>query len=92
MADQGASQARGISVPASSTATFAGHDREAAVKQAEFARVGIQDRPTRIPATYFKFLGWDGSTPVRWISRSYVTTRDGLTNVTIEDEWEVADE
>ena len=53
---------------------------------------GVQDGVTRVPVTYFKFLGWDGSTPVRWISRSYVTARDNLTNITVEDEWEIAEE
>lgn len=50
---------------------------------------GVLDGVTHEPVTYFKFLGWNGSTPVRWISRSYVTARDGLTDITIEDEWEV---
>jgi len=94
MADQGASQARGISVPTSSTATFSGHNHAAAAKQAPFVRAGILDGldHKQLPLVSFKLLGWDGATPVRWISRSYVSARDNLTNITVEDEWEVADE
>jgi len=70
----------------------------ASVDQGASARRGIStpfntatvvDQPTKDPVVYFKLLGWNGSTPVRWISRSYDTGKDGLTNITIEDEWEV---
>jgi hypothetical protein len=91
MADQGASQSRGSSAPFASTSTFTGHDGRAALVNGALARAGVQDGLTPEPVTYFKFLGWDGSTPVRWISRSYVTARDGLTNITVEDEWEIAE-
>lgn len=68
MADQGASRARGISVP--------------------FIAATVADRPLPEPVERFKLLGWNGPTPVRWVSPSYVGARDGLTDITVEDEWE----
>lgn len=34
-----------------------------------------------------RFLGWDGSTPVRWTSAFDTPPQPGLTNITIEEEF-----
>jgi len=36
-----------------------------------------------------RFLGWNGSTPVRWTSAINEPPQPGLTNITIEDEFVV---
>ena len=36
-----------------------------------------------------RFLGWNGSTPVRWTSAINAPPQPGLTNITVEDEFVV---
>jgi len=66
--------------------TYAGRSGDMAVR-VDHALLRASSMASRTQ-TYIlrRFLGWNGSTPVRWTSATNTPPQPGLTNVTIEDE------
>lgn len=91
LATQGANYSTGLGASAAShkptaSGTYETNMGRSGDRSDTFTSQGKRDG---VIQTYIlrRFLGWNGSTPVRWTSSVNQPPQSGLTNITVEDEF-----